>query len=140
MTTNNGVPVPAVSSVDGVDAVTLDMAEVAKHNTANSCFLVIKGAVYDVSSFISQHPGGARRITEVCGQEVTGIFASIHSNFAWNLLGDYFIGNLGSSVNVQSAAAEIQTNTANTGLSGKQNRGRDHDEDDDEFEFEFEDD
>jgi predicted heme/steroid binding protein len=32
--------------------------EVAQHNTPNDCFLVVDGKVYDVTTFISRHPGG----------------------------------------------------------------------------------
>lgn len=70
----------------------LTLTSVSQHNTPSDCYLVVKGQVYDVSSYISQHPGGRRNITSRCGQEVTGIFASIHSNFAWNLLADYQVG------------------------------------------------
>ncbi len=70
----------------------LTAATIAKHTTPNDCYLLVKGKVYDVSSYISQHPGGRREITSKCGQEVTGVFTSIHSNFAWDLLGKYQIG------------------------------------------------
>ena len=73
---------------------TLTMAQVSKHNTKSDCYLVVKNKVYDVSSYISQHPGGQGRIVSVCGQEVTGAFASIHSNYAWDLLKNYQIGQI----------------------------------------------
>lgn len=72
----------------------LTMEEVSKHNSKSSCYLVIKNEVYDVTSYINRHPGGVRSITSYCGKEATGIFASIHSNFAWNLLKNYDIGTL----------------------------------------------
>lgn len=37
----------------------LDGAEVAKHNTRESCWTVIDSKVYDVTAFLRQHPGGA---------------------------------------------------------------------------------
>lgn len=69
-------------------------ASVAKHNTRNDCYLIINNNVYSVSSYISSHPGGTENITDVCGQEVTGIFADIHSNKAWDLLKKYKIGTI----------------------------------------------
>jgi nitrate reductase (NAD(P)H) len=68
------------------------IADVAVHNTQDNCWLVIKGNVYDVTISISKHPGGADVIIKNCGKEVTSIFTSIHSNKAWNLLGEYLIG------------------------------------------------
>lgn len=70
------------------------LSEVAKHSTPSDCYLVINNKVYNVSSFIGSHPGGARNITNNCGKEVTGIFAQIHSNRAWDLLIKYYIGSI----------------------------------------------
>lgn len=72
----------------------IPMAEIALHNVEADCYLLIDKKVYDVTTYISKHPGGRKNITSRCGQEVTGIFASIHSNAAWDLLSSYYIGNL----------------------------------------------
>ena len=69
-------------------------ASLAQHKTINDCYLAINNNVYDVSSYINYHPGGANMISSRCGQEVSGIFASIHSNRAWDLLAKYKIGIL----------------------------------------------
>ena len=76
------------------NATALTRAVVARHATANDCYLIINNKVYNVTSYIGQHPGGVRNITSYCGQEATGIFAAIHSNFAWDLLSQYYIGML----------------------------------------------
>lgn len=68
------------------------MAEVSQHNSTKDCYLVIQNTVYDVSSYLGSHPGGRGVIQSRCGTEVTGIFAQIHSNRAWNLLGRYKVG------------------------------------------------
>jgi len=73
---------------------TLTTDEVSKHNTRNDCYLIINNKVYDVSEYISYHPGGSRVITSRCGKEVTGIFARIHSNRAWDLLKKYKVGTI----------------------------------------------
>ncbi len=85
---------------------TFTMEEVSKHNSRNDCYLVINNNVYDVSSYIGYHPGGSKTITSHCGKEVTGIFASIHSNRAWDLLKKYKIGVL-ISTNIRAPQSEI---------------------------------
>ncbi len=55
------------------------MAEVATHNSASSCWTVVSGKVYDVTSFTSRHPGGAEKIEALCGKDGTSQFMDQHS-------------------------------------------------------------
>ena len=41
--------------------------EVHSHNTAESCWILMREKVYDVTKFINKHPGGVRNIIEHCG-------------------------------------------------------------------------
>lgn len=60
----------------------IDGAEVARHNTKKSCWLVLDSRVYDVTSFQSEHPGGTVILLKNAG---TVIFS--HSLCLWpNLL------------------------------------------------------
>lgn len=56
------------------------LAHVASHNTPDDCWTAVDGNVYDVSSFVSQHPGGAEKISQVCGNEATEIFGRMHGS------------------------------------------------------------
>lgn len=73
-------------------AVGFTAAETAQHNTSDSCWLLISGRVYDVTSYLRDHPGGARTITPWCGKESTEAFATAdgrgeHSAAAYAHLG-----------------------------------------------------
>ncbi len=70
------------------------MTEIRTHHTKNDCYLVINNKVYNVTSYLDKHPGGAQTIIDECGNEVTGVFAGIHSNNAWDLLAKYKIGSI----------------------------------------------
>jgi hypothetical protein len=52
--------------------------EVAVHNTADDCWLIISGRVYDVTSWIADHPGGSRVVSAQAGLDVSQLFASFH--------------------------------------------------------------
>lgn len=91
--TQNTLPNQTIA-ISNNPSKTFTAEEVAKHNIKTDCYLIVSNQVYDVSSYISKHPGGVRRIVDVCGQETSQIFASIHSNFAWNLLKEYYIGDI----------------------------------------------
>jgi cytochrome b involved in lipid metabolism len=56
------------------------MAQVATHNTASNCWATINGNVYNLTSWISQHPGGEAPILGLCGKDGTSAFESQHGN------------------------------------------------------------
>lgn len=72
------------------------MSEVAKHNSASSCWTTIHGNVYDVTNWISQHPGGSDAILSLCGTDGTAAFTDQHSGQARpaNELASFKIGTL----------------------------------------------
>lgn len=45
----------------------IDGAEVAKHNSKKSCWIVLDSKAYDVTNFLSEHPGGAPIILRNAG-------------------------------------------------------------------------
>jgi hypothetical protein len=74
---------------------TYTINEVSKHNTATDCWTIIENNVYNVTSFIDQHPGGDR-ITQACGIDATQLFKIDfpHNAEGEAVLKDYFIGEL----------------------------------------------
>lgn len=58
------------------------MADVAIHNSQSSCWTTINGGIYDVTSWISQHPGGERAILGLCGIDGSSAFNGQHGGQA----------------------------------------------------------
>ncbi|ANB14631.1 Cyb2p [Sugiyamaella lignohabitans] len=52
--------------------------EIKKHTTKESCWVVLHGKVYDVTDFLSRHPGGQKAILRVAGKDATEEFDIIH--------------------------------------------------------------
>ncbi|CAE6449549.1 unnamed protein product [Rhizoctonia solani] len=52
--------------------------EVQKHNTRDSCWVIINGEIYDVTGFLNDHPGGIGPILKVAGSDATRVFVPIH--------------------------------------------------------------
>lgn len=74
-------------------------AQVAQHGSATDCWMIIGSEVYDLTSFLDQHPGGAYAMIPYCGKDGTQGFATMdrgrgqtHSASANQLKEDYKIG------------------------------------------------
>lgn len=72
------------------------MAEVATHASAESCWSVIDGRVYDLTAWVSQHPGGERVILSICGVDGTAAFRGQHgtAQVQADILVNYEIGSV----------------------------------------------
>lgn len=53
-------------------------AEVAKHNSRESCWVIIHGRAYNVTEFLPEHPGGPRIILKYAGKDATDEYEPIH--------------------------------------------------------------
>ncbi|KAG4165447.1 hypothetical protein ERO13_A13G084232v2 [Gossypium hirsutum] len=74
------------------------MQEAAQHNTKDDCWIVIDGKVYDVTSYLDEHPGGDDVVLESTGKDATDDFEDAgHSKSAKVLLQSFCIGELDTS-------------------------------------------
>ncbi|KDP41326.1 hypothetical protein JCGZ_15733 [Jatropha curcas] len=77
------------------------MQEAAEHNTKDDCWIVIDGKVYDVSSYLDEHPGGDDVVLATIGKDATDEFEDAgHSESARELLESFCIGELDPSAPV----------------------------------------
>jgi len=71
------------------------LQEVKKHNTITDAWIIIKGKVYDVTSWIPKHPGG-KIILQGIGKDATSLFENYgHPKYVEKtILPKYYIGKL----------------------------------------------
>ena len=68
--------------------------EVKKHNTRDDAWVIYKNKVYNVTDWISKHPGGDA-IMKGIGKDITKLFDGRgHSNTARKIMKKYYIGDL----------------------------------------------
>ncbi|KAI4314065.1 hypothetical protein L6164_027007 [Bauhinia variegata] len=74
------------------------MEEASQHNTKEDCWVVIDGKVYDLSSYMDEHPGGDDVIIASTGKDATDDFEDAgHSDDARELMNKFCIGELDTS-------------------------------------------
>lgn len=85
-------PVPTPSGTPG----TYTLGAIALHGTRSDCWSVVNGSVYDLTTWISRHPGGPSQILGMCGIDATSAFNGQHgrSKKVQSTLGLLKIGSL----------------------------------------------
>lgn len=82
------------------------LADVANHKSRSSTYVTFKGQVYDITSFLPDHPGGDDIIMEYAGTDIGQIMADesqhVHSRSAYDMMEDYRIGELGGDEKIVS--------------------------------------
>ncbi|RUO95630.1 cytochrome b5-like heme/steroid binding domain-containing protein, partial [Jimgerdemannia flammicorona] len=74
---------------------TLTAADVARHNSKKSLYLIVHEKVYDVTKFIDEHPGGEEVLLDEGGKDATEAFEDVgHSDDARELLKGLFVADL----------------------------------------------
>ena len=75
---------------------TFSLEEVAKHNSAESLWVVINNNVHDVTAFRLMHPGGPELLLQLAGRDATEDAERAHGNSrkAKSLMSKYCIGTL----------------------------------------------
>ncbi len=77
-------------------------SDIASHTSTSDCWVSLDGNVYDLSAYLTVHPGGVSAIANQCGHDATSAFHSMggrgrdHSPRATALLKNYYKGVLQS--------------------------------------------
>ena len=56
------------------------MEEIAKHNTKDDLWVVVKGVVMDLTNWLDEHPGGPQAIMNFMGRDATEEFEMLHDD------------------------------------------------------------
>ncbi|XP_029495031.1 cytochrome b5-like [Oncorhynchus nerka] len=71
------------------------LEEINAHNMSKDTWLIIHDKVYNITSFLAEHPGGEEVLVEQAGADATESFEDVgHSTDARELLIQYYIGEL----------------------------------------------
>jgi hypothetical protein len=94
----NVLPIASAAEVQPVELPWLSWEEIRKHRTAEDAWLVIGEFVYDVTSFLTVHPGGHEVLLAQLGQDASAAFARIgHTPEALILSTNFRIGRVAAA-------------------------------------------
>lgn len=95
------VETPAIKTTgSGSVSVTItksfSTSDVAQHSSSQSCWSIVNGKVYDLTSWIGKHPGGSGAIKSMCGVDASDEFNDEHGGQRRpaNELAGFYIGDL----------------------------------------------
>lgn len=103
----------------------LTYSDVSLHSTREDLYMVIEDKVYDVSSFVDEHPGGEEVLMDVAGKDASDAFNDVgHSDEAREILGRLLVGDLKrldtdekpKSVHIAKVATSTTSSGVGTGL------------------------
>lgn len=80
--TTSGSATATSTATSSTTASGYTLAQVKEHNSASSCWTAIDGTVYDLTAWISQHPGGVGPIEGLCGTDGSAAFTQQHGGQA----------------------------------------------------------
>lgn len=100
--------------------------EVQKHNTAQDCWVIIDGNVFDVTKFLTEHPGGKKVLLKKGGKDASKEFKTFHNASIMQRIGlPMQIGVIGSA---ESAQEEKKEKTPAAPVNNKNQEVIKHDE------------
>ena len=84
----------------------LSVEEVAKHCTAEDCWIILRGdQVFDVTDFADVHPGGRKMLTSYAGKDATAVFDQLHSQAIFESVASKF--HIGTQAVMQQVATGL---------------------------------
>ena len=91
-------PTPTPTPVPTPPASPYSPISVAKHNNQSDCWAIINGKIYNLTSWIGQHPGGPENILSICGQDGSNAFNNQHGGQALpqSMLQQFYVANVAS--------------------------------------------
>lgn len=100
------VPQGFASNDEKREDATYSSEDVSRHARSESCWTIIDGTVYDLSTWIRMHPGGDANILMLCGKDATARFTAQHgkNSRVKGVLSFFKIGSVVSSTSTEDTS------------------------------------
>ena len=95
--------------INPAGTINLSNSEIKTHNLKSDCWSIVNGNVYNLTSYVKNHPGGAPVIANICGKDGSKAFVNQHNTQGKpnNVLSSFLLGPVGASITAEEGQKVI---------------------------------
>ena len=103
--------------INPAGTINLSNSEIKSHNLKSDCWSIVNGNVYNLTTYVQRHPGGASVIANICGKDGSKAFLNQHNNKSKpnNVLSSFLLGPVGASISAEVGQKVIAPPAASNG-------------------------
>jgi cytochrome b involved in lipid metabolism len=117
--------------INPAGTISLTNSEIKTHSSRSDCWSIVNANVYNLTSYVKNHPGGASVIENICGKNGSKAFVNQHNTQGKpnNVLDSFLLGPVGASISAEAGQKVINPPAAGNG--GESDEESDEESDDD---------
>ena len=120
--------------INPAGTINLSNSEIKTHNLKSDCWSIVNGNVYNLTTYVQRHPGGASVIANICGKDGSKAFVNEHNTKSKpnNVLSSFLLGPVGASISAEVGQKVIAPPTASNGDESDEESDDESDEESDD--------
>jgi cytochrome b involved in lipid metabolism len=103
--------------INPAGTISLTNSEIKTHSSRSDCWSIVNANVYNLTSYVKNHPGGASVIENICGKDGSKAFVNQHNTQGKpnNVLSSFLLGPVGASISAEVGQKVIEPPVAGQG-------------------------
>jgi cytochrome b involved in lipid metabolism len=103
--------------INPAGTISLTNSEIKTHSSRSDCWSIVNANVYNLTSYVKNHPGGASVIENICGKNGSKAFVNQHNTQGKpnNVLDSFLLGPVGASISAEVGQKVIEPPVAGQG-------------------------
>jgi len=117
--------------INPAGTISLTNSEIKAHNLKSDCWSIVNGNVYNLTTYVKSHPGGASVIANICGKDGSKAFVNQHNTQGKpnKVLSSFLLGPVGASITAEAGKKVIEPPVAGKGDESDEESDEESDDD-----------